>query len=344
MLQGAGGFALAAPILSVINEDLGPDPNVVWIALGYTLPLAIGFMLVGRLSDLFGRRYFFMLGAALALIGAIVCATAQSVSSVIAGTCLIGVAAATQLSVIIVMGELVPMKYRFVVNAAVFVWVIPYSGVAPAVAYAFVGSSVGWRGCYYLLIATDALALACWALFYFPPTFAMKHHTRTKTQVIKDFDFLGLFLFCGGFIIFLLGLSWGGSTHPWKSAWVIGTLICGGFTLIIFVCWECRTALREPLIPMHLFRNGKWVAMICVVGLSSSVYYAFTIVFPQIVFALYTTDTVLGGWLSSLVSIGTVVGQILSCFSGAIGKQRWQFTGSMVAGGSLLAGKSPCLT
>jgi MFS family permease len=49
--QGVGGFALAAPLLGVINDDIGPDPNYVWIALVYTLTLAIGLVLVGRLSD-----------------------------------------------------------------------------------------------------------------------------------------------------------------------------------------------------------------------------------------------------------------------------------------------------
>jgi len=51
-----GGFGLAAPNLALINADIGPDPNITWVSLVYTLTLAIGLLLVGRLSDLFGRR------------------------------------------------------------------------------------------------------------------------------------------------------------------------------------------------------------------------------------------------------------------------------------------------
>jgi MFS family permease len=51
-----GGFGLAAPNLALINNDIGPDPNIFWVSLVYTLMLAIGLLLVGRLSDLFGRR------------------------------------------------------------------------------------------------------------------------------------------------------------------------------------------------------------------------------------------------------------------------------------------------
>src|ERR1700684_1140684 len=60
---GAGVFALVAPLLGIITNDIGPDPNYVWIALVYILTLAIGQVLVGRLSDLFGRRWFFILGS-----------------------------------------------------------------------------------------------------------------------------------------------------------------------------------------------------------------------------------------------------------------------------------------
>ena len=54
LAAGVGGFALAAPELAVINADIGPNGNLTWVSLVYTLTLAVGLLLVGRLSDLFG--------------------------------------------------------------------------------------------------------------------------------------------------------------------------------------------------------------------------------------------------------------------------------------------------
>lgn len=54
---GTGGFALIAPVLGTINDELGPSPNVLWCSLVYLLLEAVFFLLVGRLSDIFGRRW-----------------------------------------------------------------------------------------------------------------------------------------------------------------------------------------------------------------------------------------------------------------------------------------------
>jgi MFS family permease len=95
--SGTGAFTLIAPILSFVNADIGPDPNLTWVALAYLLTSSIGLAFVGRLTDIFGRRWFFIVGAILATIGSIVCATATNVNAMIAGEAILGLAAAGQI-------------------------------------------------------------------------------------------------------------------------------------------------------------------------------------------------------------------------------------------------------
>ena len=103
-------------------------------------------------SDIFGRRWVFVGGAFLGVVGAIVCATAQTVNTLIGGTTICGIAAATQLSYFFVMGELVPMKYRLAGNAFCYLFCIPGSGVAPMISNALIlhHPKIGWRGAYYV--------------------------------------------------------------------------------------------------------------------------------------------------------------------------------------------------
>jgi hypothetical protein len=77
-------------------------------------------------------------------------------------------------------------------------------------------------------------------LFYHPPTFEMLHTKRTKMEIIKTLDILGLVLVSAGLTMFLLGLSWGGQQYPWKSGQVIGCLIGGVFLFAVFIVYGER--------------------------------------------------------------------------------------------------------
>ena len=48
LMAGVATFGYAAPILGIINADIGPDPNINWVALSYTLTSAVAITIVGR--------------------------------------------------------------------------------------------------------------------------------------------------------------------------------------------------------------------------------------------------------------------------------------------------------
>ena len=99
---------------------------------------------------------------------------------------------------------------------------------------------------------------------------ALNFIEKQKLQQLKDLDYVGIVLFVGGFTTFLLGLSWGGSAYPWKSAHVISTMVVGGLVTIAFILWETfAKQLKEPLLPMHLFKNFAWVSACVLLGLGA---------------------------------------------------------------------------
>jgi hypothetical protein len=83
LMCGVGAFGYAAPLLSIINAELGPNKNFIWVSLIYNVTLSVCLVLVGKLSDVFGRRYFFIGGQLIAVIGCIVCAKSTSVPMLI---------------------------------------------------------------------------------------------------------------------------------------------------------------------------------------------------------------------------------------------------------------------
>lgn len=112
--------------------SLGPDPNYLLVSTAFTLTAGVGLTLVGRLGDIFGRRYFLIGGQTLGFIGAITCATAKNIPTVIGGTVLVGLAGAVQLTFTFVVAELVANKDRAYVDAFLFMSIVPLSSMGPA--------------------------------------------------------------------------------------------------------------------------------------------------------------------------------------------------------------------
>jgi hypothetical protein len=56
-------------------------------------------------------------------------------------------------------------------------------------------------------------------------------------------------------VLFLFGLSSGGAVYPWESPEVLSFILIGFFTLVAFVLYECYMPLKEPFVPMSLFRD-----------------------------------------------------------------------------------------
>lgn len=68
--------------------------------------------MVGRLSDIFGRRNFFLLGNLISVVGAALAAKATSLAMGIVGTTLLGVASAMHQISFAAISEVVPKKSR----------------------------------------------------------------------------------------------------------------------------------------------------------------------------------------------------------------------------------------
>ena len=157
----------------------------------------------------------------------------------------------------------------------------------------------------------------------------MLHQRSQVKDLLPRFDWIGLVLYSGGLLVFLMGLAWGGTLYPWKSGYVMGTVIGGGLIFTIFILWEIYLPLgsTEPFLPLHLFKNIRYMAcawltkniryMACawLTAVGAATYYGFSLIWPSAVGVLYTDlSDDRRGTLVGLVVYGFVFGQILGGF------------------------------
>lgn len=113
-----------------------------------------------------------------------------------------------------------------------------------------------WRICYYVMIGFQVINLTLLFFFYNPPSWKEKktEHGKSARELLREFDWLGMFLFLAGCTMFIVGVSWGGSMAPWVSATVLCPIIIGLLTLIGLGFYEAYYPLTAPLFPPRLFR------------------------------------------------------------------------------------------
>ncbi|KAK2673394.1 MFS transporter superfamily [Fusarium oxysporum f. sp. vasinfectum] len=274
------GWVLPSNTLALINADIGPSAQIAWVATIWTMGSSIGFLIIGRLSDLYGRKWMVMSTTLLGLIGCIIGGTAKSLGMLIASNGCNGLAAAGQLSFGIVLGELVPNKHRGPIMGFVFLTSIPFGVFGPVVARTMIENiHEGWRWSYYLGIILSVITLALYQFLYHPPTFSQLHVGKTRIQQTKELDWIGMSLFTTGCVLFLE---------------------------------EAYFCSVKPLIPPSVFKNTGFVAVVTCATVASMVYYSLTVLWPTILSALYTTDSIKVGWQSCVIGGGVVLGQAMS--------------------------------
>lgn len=77
-------------------------------------------------------------------------------------------------------------------------------------------------------------------------------------------DLPGAFLVLAAVVCYLLALQWGGTTKPWSSRDVYGTIIAFGLIMVLFVVVEWWQGDRALLVPYLLKNRVIWVG--CLFG------------------------------------------------------------------------------
>jgi MFS family permease len=188
---------------------------------------------------------------------------------------------------------------------------------------------LNWRWCFWVCLICHTLAFVLSIMFYFPPTFSQKHvrdHV-TKWKQFREFDRIGLTLFVVGLILLLVGLNFGGTDYPWKSAPTIATITVGGITLVVFGLYEAVVPLKAQLIPPALGKDVRGVVTVFITTfIGGMLLYSLAALWPEQVQAVYSTNLGIIGWASTTVVGGAVVGSLsLSQFLGKLGHARYLY-------------------
>ena len=256
---GSLDLTVIATLLPKMVSDLQintADINrYVWVVSGYLLAYMVTIPVLGRVSDLLGRRPVFAGALVIFVIGSVLSARAGGLGALVAARAIQGFGGGALVPVTMALvGDILPPHRRAAVIGLVGAidtmgWVL-----GPLYGAVLLGLTGSWRVVFWINVPVTAVTVLI-LLF----TWRGVRQQRRRERL----DLLGALLLAASLVCLNLALSsgaeagtgggqLGGSANPlaaYKWPLIAGAVSCA---VIAFVLWERRC--RAPLVPLALFR------------------------------------------------------------------------------------------
>ncbi|KAJ2723689.1 hypothetical protein GGI07_002484 [Coemansia sp. Benny D115] len=312
---------------TVFNQMLGPlkkefETKVFaqWMEAAFLLTCVMAQPVWVKLAERFGRFVPLVASLVVFMGFSIMVGGASTMGVLCVGRALQGLGGAGMMPLaLVVLTDVVTPGQRGFLMGVLGAVIVAAKWTGPLVGAALLEAGQGrwrWAGYMNLPIGVLALLLLGYALHDVP------RPPGAATRKLRDFDYVGTVVWLGGSLMILLGLSWGGNEHPWRSVIIVCLFVFGFVAILLFALVEARWA-RWPIIPLGvLLRPQTLVAVVasffigmCIYGMIMfvPVYYMMVLAEGALQSARHILWGLLGGCLGSVVAgaLVSVRGRVL---------------------------------
>ncbi|GGG54918.1 MDR family MFS transporter [Paenibacillus radicis (ex Gao et al. 2016)] len=244
MLFAAINQTIVSTAMPRIIAILGGMELYSWVITIYMLTSTIATVLVGKLSDIYGRKPFLLFGIVVFMIGAFMCGTANDIYQLITYRGIQGIGGGILMSATVTaVGDLFAPRER-AKWTGIMMAVFGFSSVLGPTLGGFMVDHMDWKWIFWIFLPLGIVALGMiWTMF-----------PKAKKAEAESIDFLGMLFLSLAIIALLLGFSWAGSKFEWASFEIIGLLSAAVVFIGILILVEWKA--KSPVLPLSMFKNG----------------------------------------------------------------------------------------
>ncbi|OZC97549.1 MFS transporter [Rhodococcus sp. 06-235-1A] len=328
MFLAALDQTIVSTSVRTIADDLNGFSVLAWVTTAYLITSTVSTPLYGKLSDLYGRKPFFMTAISIFVVGSMLCGIATSMYELAAFRAIQGLGAGGLMSMALaIIGDIVPPRERAKYQGYFLAVFGTSSVLGPVIGGLLAGQSsilgiTGWRWVFYINVPLGIIALVVvWRVLNLPVY-------RREARV----DWWGAVLLSVGLVPLLIiaeqGRVWG-----WSSPRALLCFGVGIVGVVAFVLAEIKMG-DDALIPMRFFRNPLFSLCIAVSVIAGAAMFGGISLLPQYLQVVKGSSPTLAGY-QTLPLVGALM--IASIVSGRMISKTGRYKIFPIVGTALMA-------
>ncbi|WP_430330676.1 MDR family MFS transporter [Rhodococcus sp. ACT016] len=306
MFLAALDQTVVATAMRTIADDLNGYSLQAWVTTAYLITATLVTPLYGKLSDIYGRKSFFMAAIVLFVLGSILCTFAQSMYMLAVFRAVQGLGAGGLFSLALaIIGDIVPPRERARYQGYFLAVFGTSSVLGPVIGGVLSGQEsilgiAGWRWVFLVNVPIGLVALAVvWRVLHLPPV-----HRPMRI------DWWGALVLAIGLVPLLVvaeqGRDWGWSSPQALTCYAIGVVGILGFVAVEYAMGD------SALFPLHFFRNQTFALGVLISFLVGAVMFGAITVIPQYLQVVKGSTPTTAGFQMLPAVLGIAIASVLS--------------------------------
>ncbi|MFX0580102.1 MDR family MFS transporter [Nocardia nepalensis] len=307
MLLAALDQTIVSTAIRTIADDLNGYSMQAWATTAYLITATLATPLYGKLSDMFGRKPFFMAAISIFVAGSLMCTMAQSMYQLAAFRAFQGLGAGGLMSLALtILGDIVGPRERAKYQGYFLAVFGTSSVIGPVLGGVLAGQDTilgvtGWRWVFLVNVPVGLIALAVVSK-------VLKLPKRPKST--DRVDWWGVLVLAIGMVPLLIvaeqGREWGWGSGRSILCYVIGVVGVIGFVLI-------EKAMRDKaLIPLRMFTNGTFALGVVISFVVGAAMFGGISLLPQYLQVVRGASPTLAGLQMLPMVLGLMSGSVVS--------------------------------
>ncbi len=295
ILMSAMDNTIVATAMGTIVSDLGGFDKFVWVTSAYMVATMASMPIFGKLSDMYGRKRFFIFGLIVFLIGSALCGMAQSIVQLSIFRAIQGIGGGALMPIAFtIIFDIFPPEKRGKLTG-LFGAVFGASSVLGPLLGAYITEYSSWHWIFYVNVPIGIISLFFIWNYY-------KESPNTREQKI---DWGGAATLVIAVISLMFALELGGE-YGWSSSPIIGLFASFLVFFVAFFFFEKRA--KDPIISLWLFKRRLFATSQILAILYGGTFIILTVYIPIFVQAVYGGSATNAGLILTPMMLGSVLG------------------------------------